>query len=66
MENFEPPPQVRAMELEVIPPGTPVNPCEAYDILLRVRDAADILILLHEPRFASVDTIPQTGPKDRL
>ena len=58
MENFEPPPQVRAMEMEVIPPGTSVNPCEAYDIMLRVRDAADILIPLHEPSFASVETIP--------
>lgn len=58
MENFEPPLQVRAMEMEVIPPGTPVNPCLAYDIMLRVRDAADILIPLHEPRFASMDTIP--------
>ena len=57
-ENFEPPPQVRAMEMEVIPPGTSVNPCEAYDIMLRVRDTADILIPLHEPSFASVDTIP--------
>ncbi len=58
LENFEPPAQVRAMEMEVIPPGTAVNPCEAYDIMLRVRDAADILIPLHEPRFASKDTIP--------
>jgi len=58
MENFEPPARVRAMEMEVIPPGTPVNPCEAYDIMLRVRDAADILVPLHEPGFASVDTIP--------
>ena len=60
-ENFEPPKQVRAMEMEVIPPGTCVNPCEAYDIMLRVRDAADILIPLHEPAFASVDTIPEAG-----
>jgi len=57
-ENFEPPPRVRAMEMEVIPPGTPVNPCQAYDIMLQVRDAAHILIPLHEPAFASVDTIP--------
>lgn len=58
MENFDPPPQIRAMEMEVIPPGTPVNPCEAYDIMLRVRDQADILIPLHEPRYAAVETIP--------
>lgn len=58
MENFNPPPKIRAMEMEVIPPGTHVNVYEAYDILLKVRDMADILIPLHEPKFASVDTIP--------
>ena len=58
MENFFPPKEVRAMEMEVIPPGTLCNACEAYDILLKVRDMADILIPLHEPSFASVDTVP--------
>ncbi len=56
-ENFNPPAAILAMEMEVIPPGTPVNPCTAYDIMLHVREEADILIPLHEPRFASVDTI---------
>ncbi|MGB9716705.1 MAG: N-acyl homoserine lactonase family protein [Thermodesulfovibrionales bacterium] len=59
MENFEPPLKIRALEMEVIPPGTLVNVYEAYDILLKVRDMADILIPLHEPKFASVDTIPE-------
>jgi len=58
MENFNPPPKIRAMEMEVIPPGTVINAYEAYDIMIRVRDMADILIPLHEPKFASVDTIP--------
>ncbi len=58
MENFNPPPRIRAMEMEVIPPGTVVNPYEAYDIVIKIRDMADILIPLHEPQFASVDTIP--------
>ena len=56
-ENFFPPPQIRAMEMDVIPPGTPVNVYEAYDILLKVKKAADILIPLHEPKFAGMDTI---------
>ncbi len=56
-ENFNPPPAIRGMEMEVIPPGTVVNACDAYDILKRVKDMADILIPLHEPRFASVETI---------
>ncbi len=45
------------MEMEVIPPGTHVNVYEAYDIMLKVKDMADILLPLHEPQFASVDTI---------
>ncbi len=58
MENFEPPVKIKAMEMEVIPPGTLVNAYEAYNIILKVRDMADILLPLHEPKFASVDTIP--------
>ncbi|MBF0488442.1 MAG: N-acyl homoserine lactonase family protein [Nitrospirae bacterium] len=57
MENFNPPPPARGMGLEVIPSGTVVNPYTAYDIMLTVRDMADILIPMHEPKFASVDTI---------
>ena len=45
------------MEMEVIPPGTHVNTYEAYDILLQVKQAADILIPLHEPRFAGMESI---------
>ena len=57
-ENFDPPKEIRAMEMEVIPPGTHVNVYESYDIMLEVRKMADILIPLHEPKFASVDSIP--------
>lgn len=48
------------MEMDVIPPGTHVNVCEAYDIMLKIRDSADILLSLHEPRFAALDTLPNT------
>jgi N-acyl homoserine lactone hydrolase len=58
MENFHPPKEVRAMEMEVIPPGTVCDPYEAYDMMLKVRDMADILVPLHEPSFARIDTIP--------
>lgn len=51
-ENFDPPKEIRAMEMEVIPPGTHINVNEAYDIMLKVRDMADILLPLHEPKFA--------------
>lgn len=56
-ENFHPPREVTAMEMEVIPPGTHVNAYDAYDILLKVKQMSDILIPLHEPRFSGVDTI---------
>jgi len=57
-ENFTPPREIRAMEMEVIPPGTSVDPAKAYDIMLQVRDAADLVLPLHEPEFARVDAIP--------
>jgi glyoxylase-like metal-dependent hydrolase (beta-lactamase superfamily II) len=59
MENLDPPKEVKAMEMEVIPPGTHVNAYDAYDILLKTRDMADMMLPLHEPRFAAVDTIPE-------
>lgn len=59
MENLEPPKAVRAMEMEVIPPGTCTSPREAYDTLVRVKGLADILLPLHEPRFASMPSIPE-------
>ncbi len=57
-ENFNPPKEIRAMEMEVIPPGTHVNTYDAYDILMKVKEMADIILPLHEPRFAGIDTIP--------
>lgn len=58
MENFEPPKEIKAMEMEVIPPGTHVNTYEAYDIMLKIKEMADILLPLHEPAFAGVKEIP--------
>lgn len=52
-ENFDPPREIKAMEMEVIPPGTHVNVYEAYDIMQKVRKMADVLLPLHEPRFAT-------------
>ena len=57
-ENFNPPLEIKAMEMDVIPPGTHVNVYESYDIMLKTRDMADILLPLHEPKFAAVSTIP--------
>jgi len=57
-ENLNPPLEIKAMEMDVIPPGTHINVCDAYDILLKIKKSADIILPLHEPGFASVDTIP--------
>ena len=57
MENFYPPKQIKAMEMEVIPPGTLINAYQAYDLLVKVKSMADILLPLHEPAFASKETI---------
>jgi len=56
-ENLNPPKEIRALEMEVIPPGTHVNVYEAYDIVKRVKEQADIIVPLHEPRFAAMRTI---------
>jgi N-acyl homoserine lactone hydrolase len=57
-ENFHPPKEITAREMEVIPPGTHVNVYEAYDIMKKVKAQADIILPLHEPSFASLKTIP--------
>lgn len=58
MENFEPPKEIKAMEMDVIPPGTHVNTYESYDIMVKIKNMADILLPLHEPCFAGVKEIP--------
>ncbi|MEW6186050.1 MAG: N-acyl homoserine lactonase family protein [Thermodesulfobacteriota bacterium] len=57
-ENLHPPKAIRGMEMEVIPPGTHVTVYEAYDILVKVKTMADILLPLHEPKFAAIPTVP--------
>lgn len=56
-ENFDPPVQIKAMEMEVIPPGTNINTYEAYDTMIKIKQMADILLPLHEPEFASIAAI---------
>jgi glyoxylase-like metal-dependent hydrolase (beta-lactamase superfamily II) len=56
-ENLAPPPEILGMEMAVIPPGTHVDVYEAYNILETVKKQADILIPLHEPRFAAIEMI---------
>ena len=56
-ENFDPPQQIKAMEMNVIPPGTHVNVYQAYDILERIKGMGAIVLPLHEPAFAGMETI---------
>jgi glyoxylase-like metal-dependent hydrolase (beta-lactamase superfamily II) len=53
LENLYPPVDVTAMEMDVIPPGTHVNANDAYDILVRAKAMADMVLPLHEPKYAS-------------
>ena len=56
-ENFSPPKEIKALEMDVIPPGTIVNTYDAYDIMVKIKEMADIILPLHEPEFASLETI---------
>jgi glyoxylase-like metal-dependent hydrolase (beta-lactamase superfamily II) len=58
-ENFNPPPEIKAMEMDLIPPGTHVDVYRAYDIMADLKSRSDILLPLHEPAFASMATIPE-------
>jgi len=59
LENLYPPIEVKAMEMEVIPPGTHTDANEAYDILVKAKEMADHVLPLHEPKWASMETVPE-------
>lgn len=59
LENLNPPIEVKAMEMEVIPPGTHTDANEAYNILVKAKTMADHVLPLHEPKWASMDTVPE-------
>jgi N-acyl homoserine lactone hydrolase len=55
-ENFEPPESVRKT-MEVIPCGVFVDLFDTYDSLLRIKQTADIVISLHDPKFRGLGAI---------
>lgn len=55
-ENFEPPESVRK-STPVIPCGVFVNLFDTYDSLMRIKDSADIVLSLHDPKFRDTPAI---------
>lgn len=55
-ENFEPPSPINH-ELPVIPPGIHTDVLVAYDSTLRIKEAADIVLPLHEPELRLAGSI---------
>lgn len=56
-ENFEPSEEIREV-MPIIVPGIHLNVLQAYDSMLKVKEAADIIIPNHEPKFSQIDKIP--------
>jgi N-acyl homoserine lactone hydrolase len=59
-ENFEPGEEVRKI-MPFIVPGIHLNLMQAYESMLKVTSAADIIIPNHDPEFADIDKIPNLG-----
>jgi N-acyl homoserine lactone hydrolase len=55
-EIFEPPTEI-AQYMPIITPGMHTNALEAYDSVLRIKQAADIIIANHDPDFQSCGRI---------
>lgn len=58
LENFYPPQEVKAKGIEIVAPGIHMDVPKVYDSVLKVKEMADIVIPLHEPKFLEVDRIP--------
>jgi hypothetical protein len=56
--NFEPPVRLQTKD-NIINCGMHYDPIACYDNMIKLRDACDILIPVHEPEFVEVDRIPK-------
>lgn len=56
-ENFEPGEEI-AKVMPILVPGIHIDILQAYDSILKVKKLADIVIPIHDPKFASIDTLP--------
>jgi glyoxylase-like metal-dependent hydrolase (beta-lactamase superfamily II) len=57
-ENFFPTPEASAKGFKIVAPGIHTDMLKAYDSVLRVKQMANIIIPLHDPKFLEVDRIP--------
>jgi glyoxylase-like metal-dependent hydrolase (beta-lactamase superfamily II) len=58
LENFYPPAEVRVKGVQIVAPGIHTDLLTAYDSVARVKEIADIIIPLNDPKFLEVDRIP--------
>jgi len=56
-QNFEPPVALHTRD-NIINIGMYYDPIQAYDSMLKLRDACDIIVPLHEREYMNVDRIP--------
>jgi N-acyl homoserine lactone hydrolase len=58
LDNFYPPEEVREKGFEIVTPGIHMDVPKIYDSVVHVKEIADIIIPLHEPKFVAIDQIP--------
>jgi N-acyl homoserine lactone hydrolase len=59
LANFEPDEAAKGKGMTVVPPAIHLDVVDAYTNQARVKEMADIIIPVHEPRFRDVPTIPE-------
>ncbi|MBX6422786.1 N-acyl homoserine lactonase family protein [Thermosulfurimonas sp. F29] len=65
-ENYWPPRKIRALGWEVIPPGVHTDAYVAYEQTLRIKKMADLILPLHEPELARIETVPDQWDQVKL
>ena len=56
--NWNPPENI-ADKMDVLCPALHNDPMQAYESMMKIKKAADIIVPNHEPRFSWIDTIPE-------
>ena len=58
LENFFPPAETRAKGMDIVAPGIHMDLLKAYDSVAKIKQMAEIIIPLNDPKFLEVDRIP--------